>query len=102
MTDSNAIKDKGKQEETNKRPETIKSTLMFSEHLRVTGMVVTISLLCIAGFALLGWFLDGYFGTRPIIAVFAVVFSFPFSQFLIYKWINKKYVPRLIDKSHTK
>lgn len=102
MTDSKAIDAKGTNDkEHKKKPDTIKSTLMFSEHIRVTAMVVLVSLLCIAGFALLGRFLDGIFETEPMLMVIGVVVSFPFSQFIIYKWIKKKYVPHLIDKSHS-
>jgi len=75
------------------------STLMFSEHFRVTITVVASSLLCIGLFGGGGYLIDQSLGTYPGFMIAGVLVSFPFSQYLIYRWVHKNYTPSLINKS---
>lgn len=73
----------------------IKSTLMFSQHWRISLMVAFISIFSIGLFAYLGYQADLFFDTYPAFLVVGVILSFPVSQFATYKWIKEKYIPRM-------
>lgn len=97
------LKSEGKNEspKKEKREEMIESTLMFSRHYYVSMMVglITISSVAILGY--LGYRLDLYLGTKNAFLVLGLIFSFPFSQFALYKWIKEKYIPS-VKKLHKK
>ena len=75
--------------------EMMKSTLLFSQHWRISLMVALISVGSIALLAYLGSRLDLYLGTYPAFLIFGLIVSFPLSQLVIYKWIKKSYIPRV-------
>ena len=81
-------------EQSPKKPDDlIKSTLLLSQHYRVSAMVISASVFSIALLAYLGYRLDLYFATYPFLLIVGVLVSFPLSQVLIIKWIKEKYIP---------
>lgn len=82
--------------------QTVKSTLMFSEHARVSAMVAVITILSIGLIAGGGYLLDQQFDTGPLFLIIGMVASFPLSQLIIFRWVKKNYVPRLQKKSSSK
>ena len=73
----------------------MKSSLMFSQHWRISLMVALISISSIAVFAYIGSRLDVVFGTHPAFLIVGVIISFPISQFVVYRWIKEKYIPQM-------
>lgn len=73
----------------------MKSSLLLSQHWRVSLAVALISISSIALFAFLGYNLDLVLDTSPAFVVVGLIISFPFSQFAVYKWIKGKYMPRM-------
>lgn len=106
MNSSDSHNKKPHQERLEKSPsegkasETIQSTLIFSKHYHVSIMValVTLSAIGILGYG--GYRLDLLMDTKNIFMVAGLVFSFPISQFVLYKWIRGKYIPNV--KKHNK
>ena len=94
---------KQEQKAVDKKPsstdEKIKSTLMFSEHIRVTTMVVMINVCSIALLGGGGYLLDQSLETQPALAIAGFLLSFPVAQYIIYRWVNKSYVPSIVEKS---
>lgn len=88
--------------DSDKKPDhAVTSTLMFSEHFRVTIAVAMSSLLCIGLFGGGGYLIDQQMGTYPGFMIAGVLISFPFSQLLIYRWVHKSYTPSLVNKSRS-
>ncbi len=53
----------------------------------------TVTILVVVGlFAVLGHFLDKWFGTQPILFIILIVLAFPISQYLIYVRLKKHYL----------
>lgn len=75
----------------------IKSTRLLSQHYKVSIMVVVCAIISIAFFGYLGYRLDVYFETYPLVFIIGILISFPCSQILIIKWIKGRYVPSQYD-----
>lgn len=84
-----------------KREDMIESTLMFRKHYHVSLMVAMITMGSVALFGYLGYRLDLFLGTKNAFLVLGLLFSFPFSQFALYKWVKEKYIPS-VKKLHKK
>ena len=72
---------------------------MFSEHIRVTAMVAVITLSTIGLMSGAGYLLDKQLNASPLFLIAGLVVSFPLSQFVIFRWVKKHYVPRVAKKS---
>lgn len=100
MTDHQAKnRSQEKSEEASKKSSSHSSTLMFSQHFRVSLMVAAISVSMIGLFAGGGYLLDQQFQTKPLFLLAGVILSFPLSQFAVYRWVKKSYVPKITSKN---
>lgn len=77
------------------KEEMIESTLMFSKHYHVSMMVALMTIGSVALLGYLGYRLDLLLGTKNAFMVLGLIFSFPLSQFALYKWIKEKYIPSI-------
>lgn len=82
-----------------KKEEMMKSTLMFSNHAKVTATVALITVSSIVLFSFGGWKLDQWLGIAPILFILGIIFSFPIAQIVIYQWIKKHHIPNLKKKN---
>ncbi len=99
MTDSSTSQAEQNQSEKQKKSQqAITSTLMFSQHFRVTLMVALISITMIALFSGSGYLLDIQLDTEPLFLLIGVVISFPLSQLAVYRWVKKSYVPKITSQ----
>lgn len=80
----------------------IESTLMFRKHYHVSMMVALITISSVVLFGYLGHQIDLFLGTKNAFLVIGLVFSFPFSQFALYKWVKEKYIPSVKNLSKHK
>lgn len=87
--------------EAKKSQNAVLSNLIFSGHYRVSIMVALISFVSIALFALIGYQLDLYLGTKPILMFLGALISFPFAQVVIYRWITTRYIKKNNRSTHT-
>jgi|CXWL01.1.fsa_nt_gi F0F1-type ATP synthase assembly protein I len=82
------------------RDDMITSTLMFGKHYQVSLMVALSTLGTVGALGYLGYTLDAFLVTNNTFLVIGILISFPLSQFILYKWIKERYIPRVkaIDK----
>ena len=79
----------------------VKSTLMFSQHFRVSIMVALITVTVMGGLSFLGYQLDAVYQTKPAFLIVGLVMAFPLSQLVVYKWVKKRYLPKITQKNHS-
>ncbi len=61
--------------------------LGFTWKLRFS--ILLLNILNISIFGIIGYFLDIQFNTSPKLLIIAVIFSFPFTQIIVTKYIRK-------------
>jgi F0F1-type ATP synthase assembly protein I len=54
-------------------------------------IIFLLNLICIGIFGFMGYLLDLQFNTRPKLLFVAVIFSFPFTQIVVTKYIKKTF-----------
>lgn len=58
---------------------------MYQKRVQMTLSIVVITLFTLGLFGTLGYLLDAYFQTKPILLFVFVFLSFPLNQYLLYK-----------------
>ncbi len=86
------------QEGADEQQKMVKSTLMFSQHFRVSIMVALITVTVMGTLSLIGYQLDSVYQTKPAFLIVGLVMAFPLSQLVVYRWVKKNYLPKITKK----
>lgn len=62
---------------------------MNAKRRQMWGNIIIYSLVSIALFGTIGYLLDKWLNTNPILLIVSIVLSFPFTQFILYKKVQK-------------
>lgn len=75
--------------------EKVKSMLLFTKHYQVSFMAALTTVVFAGVLGFLGSKLDGWYGSNHLWMIICLLISLPISQIVLYKWIKKKYIPRI-------